>query len=114
LTCNKKESPFYKSKPGLRLSENQTLQKSPSTLYDFDMMSTARPKEVASGGDIIEIFVRPTSTPEKSSDENEKSDVSSPLSSPTSFVPIKDPNRFMSDWEKIKANTPKVTIPPID
>ena len=108
-----KENPFYKVKPGLGLFENQTLQKAPSTLYDFDMMSAVGPKVVASGGDITEIFVRPTSTPEKSSDEDEKSVASSYPSSPTSFVTVADPNRFMSDWEKIKATTRKVSIPPI-
>ena len=89
---------FYKVKPRLGLSENQSLQKAPSTLYDFDMMSATRPKEVASGGDITEIFFHPTRTPEKSSDEDEKSVASSPPYSPTSTVHVDDLNRFMSDW----------------
>ena len=78
------------------------------------MMSAVRPKEVASGGSISEIFVRPISTPEKSSDKDEKLVTSSSLSSPTSTMSVDTQDRFMSAWEKIKATTPMVSIPPID
>ena len=81
LTHNLKENPFYKAKPGLGLFENQTLQRAPSNLYDFHMMSAAKPTECANSGNISEIFVRCTSTSEKSSDETESTSLPS---SPTS------------------------------
>ena len=80
-------------------------------MYDFHMMIAAKPTECASGGNIFEIFVRSTRTSEKSSDETEST--SSP-SSPTSVESVEISNEFKSDWEKIKASTPKASVAPID
>ena len=111
LTQNLNENPFYKAKPGLGLFENQTLRRAPSNLYDFHMMSAAKPTECASGGNVYEIFVRPTSTSEQSSDETEST---STPSCPTSIEIVEFPNEFKSDWEKIKASTPNASVAPID
>ena len=74
-------------------------------------MSVAKPAEYASGGNVYEIFVRPTSTSEQSSDETEST---SKPSSPTSIVTVEFPDEFKSDWEKIKASTPNASVAPID
>ncbi|KAJ9561683.1 hypothetical protein OSB04_006843 [Centaurea solstitialis] len=119
LTAHANNNPFYHAKPGLGHSDKNILDKAPSHLYTYENMSASKPKPAFVGGlttvtfsEVIngEVITRTTSLSDNTS--------SSPPTSPTPigpiFTPAKDPRNTNSDWENIKARTPKVAMPPID
>ncbi|KAJ9536116.1 hypothetical protein OSB04_un000710 [Centaurea solstitialis] len=100
LTAHANNNPFYHAKPGLGHSDKNILDKAPSHLYTFENI------EVING----EVITRTTSL----SDNTSNSPPTSPTPIGPIFTPATDPRNTNSDWESIKARTPKVAMPPID
>ncbi|KAJ9555952.1 hypothetical protein OSB04_010566 [Centaurea solstitialis] len=126
LTAHANNNPFYHAKPGLGHSDKNILDKAPSHLYTFENMSASRPKPDFVGGLTTEEFVRQSVTfsevingevitrTTSLSDNTSNSPPTSPTPIEPIFTPAKDPRNTNSDWESIKARTPKVAMPPID
>ncbi|KAJ9551774.1 hypothetical protein OSB04_015819 [Centaurea solstitialis] len=126
LTAHANNNPFYHAKPGLGHSDKNILDKAPSHLYTFENMSASKPKPDFVGGLTTEEFVRQSVTfsevingeiitrTTSLSDNTSNSPPTSPTPIGPIFTPAKDPRNTNSDWESIKARTPKVAMPPID
>ncbi|KAJ9545332.1 hypothetical protein OSB04_025039 [Centaurea solstitialis] len=126
LTAHANNNPFYHAKPGLGHTEKHVLDKAPSNLYTYENMSASKPKPAFVGGLTTEEFVRQSVTfsevingevitrTTSLSDNTSSSPPTSPTPIGPIFTPAKDPRNTDSDWESIKARTPKVAMPPID
>ncbi|KAJ9546916.1 hypothetical protein OSB04_019459 [Centaurea solstitialis] len=126
LTKKMTQHPFYQAKPGLGHVDNHVLDKAPAHLYNFNNMSASKPEPRSIRGHDNENYVMKTVTFTKIIDGKvvsfttspSNSSTNSPPSSPVAtgpiFTPASDPENTFSNWDDIKARTPKVAMPPID